>query len=154
MLCIHTSLAAYLAIQSNEVLLLVHTCMVDTVTRQQISVCTCMLTLTLFECSLLNSNTCSAQHTLLSTEQQLGLQTKRRLVPTTDPPALRPAPPQTPLHLPIITIPILITLSDFIGALAAGEHSCCVLDVLVCSASAVLHPVSWHMNKVCICASM
>jgi len=29
-----------------------------------------------------------------------------------------------PLHLPIITIPILITLSDFIGALAAGKLLC------------------------------
>ena len=143
--------AAYPATQSNGVWLLMHTFMME---GSKTPVCACMLTLTYLDCSLLNSNLCSAQHAPLSTEQQLGLQSKRRLAPTTDTPALGPAPPRTPLHLPIITIPILITLSDFIGALAAGEPCCCVLDVLLSSAGAVLHPVNWHIDKVFVCGRM
>lgn len=41
-------------------------------------------------------------------------------MPATDPLASGPRSLLTPRHLPVITIPILITTSDFIGALAAG----------------------------------
>ncbi|KAL3153180.1 hypothetical protein ABBQ38_011931 [Trebouxia sp. C0009 RCD-2024] len=71
------------------------------------------------QASLLNSNTCSAEQTLLPDDQQPG-QTKNSLVPATDPLASGPRSLLTPRHLPVITIPILITTSDFIGALAAG----------------------------------
>ena len=92
-----------------------------------------------FYCSLLNSNTCSAEHPSLSNEQQLG-QSKTRLVPLTEPPALNPGPPPPSLHLPIITIPILITASDFIGALAAGKQRCSVLHVTIFPTNACAAP--------------
>lgn len=88
----------------------------------------CMLTLTIFHCSPLNSNTCSAEHTPHVSEQH-PRPSKHSLTPLIDPPAPRPGPPPPSLHLPIITIPILITVSDFIGALAAGKQRCSVLDV-------------------------
>ena len=104
-----------------------HTCNGIMLASGMASVGLCMLTPTFFDCSLLNSNTCSAEHTPLSIEQQLG-QSKQRPVPVTDPPALSPGPQPTLLHLPIITIPILITASDFIGALAAGKQ-CCAMAI-------------------------
>ena len=91
-----------------------------------------MLTLPISDCSPLNSNTCSAEHTPLSHQQQ-PRSSKRSLTPLIDPPAPGPGAPPTSLHLPIITIPVLIKASDFIGALAAGKQSCSVLDVWTCN---------------------
>ena len=116
------------------------------------SLCLCMLTLTFFCCSLLNSNICSAEHTPLSHEQQLG-QSKQRHVLLTDPPALRPGPPPSLLHLPIITIPILITASDFIGALAAGKQCCTVMfpSLVYCLCCVVPSQVAFRqMVSVCM----
>ena len=120
-----------LATHSNELLLFIEQC------EGSASLCF-HANMTFFDCSLLNSNTCSAEHPSLSNEQQLG-QSKTRLVPMTGPPVLSPGAPQPPLHLPIITIPILITASDFIGALAAGKRPCSVLDAAIFQLLLVQH---------------